>query len=135
MLDDLQAVLTNLGIVHSRISKWNATMGKSYDEVYATGEHAEQLCMLVPFLEPDKAERASRLLGRPVRRHNTADVVPGLASRSARAAPRREAGSWLEGRIRSDFNFLLDPRTTHVSRRTLERVAAAPASRCRRGSR
>ena len=97
MLDDLQAVLTNLGIVHSRISKWNASMGKSYDEVYATGEHAEQLCMLVPFLEPDKAERASRLLrpSGPPAQHGRRGA--GLASRLARTAPRREAGSRLRG--------------------------------------
>ena len=127
MLDDLQAVLTNLGIVHSRISKWNATMGKSYDEVYATGEHAEQLCMLVPFLEPDKAERASRLFGRSVRRHNTADVVPVSPAALHALLPVGKPGRGSEGRIRSDFGFLLDSRTTHVSRRTLERVAAAGA--------
>ena len=57
LLDDLQSVLTNLGIVHSRIAKFNRRYEKSYGEVYATGAAAQQLCRLVPFLEPEKAAR------------------------------------------------------------------------------
>ena len=43
LLDDLQAVLTNLGVVHSRISKYNATYHKSFDEVYCCGREAQRL--------------------------------------------------------------------------------------------
>jgi hypothetical protein len=43
LLDDLQAVLTNLGIVHSRITKHNTEYDKDFDEVYASGAHARRL--------------------------------------------------------------------------------------------
>jgi ribonucleoside-diphosphate reductase alpha chain len=127
MLDDLQAVLTNLGIVHSRIQKRNALNGKSYGEVYATGQSAMQLCRLVPFLEPEKAARARRLLALALRAHGTADVVP-LAPRLLHSMlPVGKPGRGAEGRIRSDFAFLLDDRTRHVTRRTVERAIVAGA--------
>ncbi|MGH9054416.1 MAG: LAGLIDADG family homing endonuclease [Acidimicrobiales bacterium] len=53
MLDDLQAVLTNLGVLHSRVSKANYRS----EEVCATGDQAQKLVALVPFLEPDKGVR------------------------------------------------------------------------------
>ena len=52
LLNDLQVVLTNLGIVHCRTS----------DGVYATGAHARRLARLMPFVEPGKATRAQDLL-------------------------------------------------------------------------
>jgi len=130
LLDDLQAVLANLGIVHSRISKHNAKYAKSYDEVYATGEHAQALVGLVPFLEPDKQARAEELAARAFTgRHNSADVVPGISPRALYdLLPRGRSGRNGHG-VRHEFRFLCDERTTHVSRRTLERVAAVPGVR------
>ena len=64
LLDDVQAVLTNLGVVHSRVSKRNRADGTTYDEVYTTGEHTRRITALVPFLEPHKAARAAELDGR-----------------------------------------------------------------------
>ena len=78
LLDDLQAVLTNLGIVHGRVTKHNHINGKSYDEVYSCGPHAQELVGLVPFLEPDKAAAAARLVARDFGQ-STADIVPGLS--------------------------------------------------------
>jgi ribonucleoside-diphosphate reductase alpha chain len=116
LLDDLQAVLTNLGVVHSRVGKRNASNGKTYDEVYATGHDAQTLVRLVPFLEPDKAARAAKLDAmRFTGRHDTADVVPGIDPRSLYAL--------LPKGTSREFGFLADQRTTHVSRRTLERIA------------
>jgi hypothetical protein len=77
LLDDLQAVLTNLGIVQGRVRKLNRSNGKTYDEVYATGEHAQRLVELVPFLEAHKRGRAEKLLALRFDARNTADVVPG----------------------------------------------------------
>ncbi|MDQ4069539.1 MAG: hypothetical protein M3203_08760, partial [Actinomycetota bacterium] len=117
LLDDLQAVLTNLGIVHGRISEHNPGYGKSYDGVYATGDHARRLVELVPFLEPDKAEQAARLRDMSTGR-SSADVVPGITLPELHAlVPRGH---------RSRFGFLHDVRTNRVSRRTVERVAALP---------
>ena len=128
LLDDLQALLTNLGVVHGRIGKYNATYDKSYDEVYATGLEAQKLVGLVPFLEPDKAATASRLQQRVMQPHATSDVVPGITPAALYEllphglSGRNGAGTSVRGR----YNFLLDARTVSVTRPTLERVAAEP---------
>jgi ribonucleotide reductase alpha subunit len=125
LLDDLQAVLTNLGIIHSRVSKYNSTYDKSYDEVYAAGEQAQRLVELVPFREPDKVARARRLIGRTFAQ-STAEVVPGISGPELYAAIPKGKPSRNGWSRRRGLAFLLDPRTRHVSRRTLERVAAIP---------
>ncbi|MFL5881942.1 MAG: LAGLIDADG family homing endonuclease, partial [Actinomycetota bacterium] len=125
LLDDLQAVLTNLGVVHGRIAKYNPKYGKSYDEVYASGSHARRLAELVPFCEPDKAARAARLAAMSFAQ-STADVIPGIAGPELyQAIPKGRSGrnGWS---LRRGLTFLLDARTSQISRRTLERVAAIP---------
>lgn len=123
LLDDLQAVLTNLGIVHGRITKANKRIGKTYDEVYATGSSAKKLIELVPFLEPDKAERARPLAALENPRHDTADVVAGISGRELyELIPKSISGRRGQSH-RKGFTFLLDPRTKNVTRRTIERVA------------
>jgi adenosylcobalamin-dependent ribonucleoside-diphosphate reductase len=125
LLDDLQAILTNLGVVHGRITKSNPVNGKDYDEVYAAGEQAQRLCELVPFLEPDKAARAAALLAKDFSQ-STADVVPGIRPRDLfEMLPKGTNGR--NGDVgRWPFAFLTDVRTKAVSRRTLERVAHHP---------
>ncbi|MBA3604955.1 MAG: vitamin B12-dependent ribonucleotide reductase [Acidimicrobiia bacterium] len=128
MLDDLQAVLTNLGIVHSRIGKRNVQNGTTYDEVYATGQNARRLCALVPFIEPGKQARARQLLALPIPHRDTADLVP-ISPRVLHAMlPVGRPGRRAEGKIRADFAFLRDDRTQHVTRRTVERAIAAGAA-------
>ncbi|HEU0286658.1 MAG TPA: vitamin B12-dependent ribonucleotide reductase, partial [Nocardioidaceae bacterium] len=123
LLDDLQAVMTNLGVVHSRVKKYDSTYDKDFEEVYAAGRQGQLMVSLVPFLEPEKAARAAAYLQLDLG-PGTADVVPGVSGRELyEAIPlgRRGARSW-----RNEFRFLLDPRTQHVTRRTLERVASIP---------
>jgi len=128
LLDDLQAVLTNLGVVHSRIAKRNAGNGKVYDEVYASGPHAQRLIRLVGFAEEAKRRRAAEML-RADPGNNAADVVPGISARQLyELIPRGKPGRGGHG-DRSAFGFLLDPRTRFVSRSTLERVARLPGVR------
>jgi ribonucleotide reductase alpha subunit len=125
LLDDLQAVLTNLGVMHGRITKFNPKYGKSYDEVYASGEQARRLVQLVPFCEPVKAARAAKLAAMSFAQ-STADVIPGITGPELyNAIPKGKSGrnGWS---LRRGLTFLLDPRTKRVSRRTLERVAAIP---------
>jgi hypothetical protein len=125
LLDDLQAILTNLGIVHGRISKFDPKYGKSFDEVYASGEQAQRLIELVPFCEPEKAARAAKMATRAFAQ-SAADVIPGINGPELyNAIPKGKSGrnGWS---LRRGLTFLLDPRTRHVSRRTLERVAAIP---------
>jgi adenosylcobalamin-dependent ribonucleoside-diphosphate reductase len=115
LLDDLQSVLTNLGIVHGRIAKLNRVNGETYDEVYACGPYAQKMVRLVPFLEPDKATSAARLLER-THDQDTADVVPGVSGPDLyRLIPKQHQAT---------FRFLLEAPTTCTSRHTLERVAS-----------
>lgn len=127
LLDDLQVLLTRLGIVHSRIEKWNAEYGRSYGEVYAAGEHAQHLIRMAPFLEAHKAARAVPLLDIDVR-GGSWDAVPGVDALSLyEAIPRGKSGRNGYG-YRSAFSHLRDARTKHVSRRTLVRLAAVPGN-------
>ncbi|MDQ1392275.1 MAG: ribonucleoside-diphosphate reductase alpha chain, partial [Acidimicrobiaceae bacterium] len=122
LLDDLQAVLTNLGVVHERGTRYRKNDGRPYDEVFAVGEQAHDLLAMVPFLDPHKAAFAQALqgLGRHPNR-NGADVVPGISPYELyRIVPRH---------MRSDFSYLSDPRAMCVSRRSLEQVAAVAGTR------
>jgi len=124
LLDDLQAVMTNLGVVHGRVSKRNKANGKTYDEVYAAGVHAKRMVELVPFLEAHKGAAARRMAARVAAgNHDTADVVPGITPAELSSlvpyGRRNEHGVLL----RTEFNFLADRRTARVSRGTVERVA------------
>jgi hypothetical protein len=125
LLDDLQVLLTRLGIVHSRIEKWNAEYQRTYGEVYACGRHAQDLIGAAPFLEADKAKRAAPLLDLDVR-GGAWDAVPGLDPRALyEALPRGKSGRHGYG-YRSAFSHLRDRRTKQVSRRTLQRLAEVP---------
>ncbi|HEY6278049.1 MAG TPA: LAGLIDADG family homing endonuclease [Streptosporangiaceae bacterium] len=126
LLDDLQAVMTNLGVLSGRVTKYNKTYGKGYDEVYAAGTQGQLMASLVPFLEPDKAARAARYLQMNFK-PGTSDVVPGISGRELYGLiPPTQRGvehglSW-----RNSFTFLLDHRSQQVTRSALERVSTLP---------
>src|SRR5215467_12887776 len=123
LLNDLQTVMTNLGVLCGRVTKHNKVNGKDYDEVYAAGTQGQLMVSLVPFLEPDKAARASKYL-RMDFKTGTADVVPGVAGRELyQLIPSGRQGGDYAPNWRSRFAFLLDPRTQQVTRSTLERVS------------
>jgi ribonucleoside-diphosphate reductase alpha chain len=127
LLDDLQAVLTNLGIVHSRVTKHNAEYDRSFDEVYASGRYAQQFVSMLRFPEPHKAARAQELAASSLAQ-GTADVVPGLDGRQLyELIPAGRSGRYGKGTGKANkFRHLLDPRTKWVSRESLERVATVP---------
>jgi adenosylcobalamin-dependent ribonucleoside-diphosphate reductase len=126
LLDDLQAVMTNLGVLCGRVTKHNKINGKDYDEVYAAGTQGQLMASLVPFLEPDKAARAAHYLGMNFK-PGTADVVPGISGRELyQLIPLGRRGKDHALSWRSAFTFLLDPRTQQVTRSTLERVSTLP---------
>ncbi len=126
LLDDLQAVMTNLGVLHGRVSKYNKEYDKTYDEVYAAGLQGQLMASLVPFLEPDKAARAAEYLQRDCS-GGTADVIPGVSGRELyELIPLGERGVEHGRSWRNAFTFLLDSRTQQVTRRTLERVSSLP---------
>jgi hypothetical protein len=127
LLDDLQAVLTNLGIFHGRVSKYDKKYDRHYDEVYASGREAQALASLVPFLEPEKQRSALALLKSPCGQ-STADVVPGIdGTELYELIPRGKPGRSGAGTSRrTEFRHLKDARTNQVSRETLERLAAVP---------
>ena len=124
LLDDLQAILTNLGIVHSRIEKYNAEYDRTFDEVYATGRHAQRLLVQLHFIERHKALRAAEIVASDVGQ-GSADVVPGITGRDLYdLIPKGHSGrnGALTGRSR-EFSYLKDARTREVSRTSVERVA------------
>jgi hypothetical protein len=125
LLDDLQAIMTNLGVLHGRISKHNTGYDKDYEEVYASGLQGQLMASLVPFAEPDKAVRTAEFLARDYKA-GTADVIPGITGRELyemipTATGNRNGQSW-----RGAFTYLLDPRTRQVTRRSVERVSTLP---------
>ena len=124
MLDDLQAILTNLGVVHGRITKQAPLYDKTFDEVYAAGREAQRLTRMLSFVEPHKAVRAKELAGREFA-GSPRDVVPGIGGRELdELMPRGQSGRAGKGSGRSGKSgHLVDPRTTHVSGGSLERVA------------
>ncbi len=127
LLDDLQAVLTNLGIVHSRISKYNAKYHKSFDEVSAHGRQAQAFVRMLAFPEAHKRVRAAEIAAAELG-DGTADIVPGLSGRDLYALLPKGRGGY-PGRgtdVARRFSYLRDDRTTAVSRASLERVAAVP---------
>ena len=127
LLDDLQAVLTNLGFVHSRVTKYNAEYDRSFDEVYVSGRYAQQFVSLLSFPEAHKAARAKELVSSALAQ-STADVVPGLDGRQLyELIPSGRSGRYGKGTGKSKaFRHLLDPRTRTVSRESLDRVAVLP---------
>jgi adenosylcobalamin-dependent ribonucleoside-diphosphate reductase len=124
LLDDLQAILTNLGIVHGRVRKHNAAYDKSFDEVYAGGREAQKLVSLLNFVEPHKALRAVEVRSRSFAQ-STSDVVPGITGNELyELMPAGRSGRSGKGTSKSRlFRYLVDPRTRNVSRSSLERVA------------
>jgi len=73
LLDDLQAVMTNLDVMTGRVAKFNKEYDKYYDEVYAAGTQGQLMVSLVPFLEPAKAAQAADYL----RMSLVSGTVPG----------------------------------------------------------
>jgi ribonucleoside-diphosphate reductase alpha chain len=123
LLDDLQAVLTNLGVVHSRIEQFNKEYGKKYGEVYAAGRQAQKLLSLVAFPEPAKLARAWTLLTDRFAQ-STVDIIPGITGRELyelipRVTQRRAPRSPV---TRGKHTYLLDHRTRHVSWETASKL-------------
>lgn len=128
LLDDLQTLLRQLGVLSGRVSKFNPHYAKSYDEVYVSGRDAQQLVLLVPFLEATKQESARRLLARQLdERRNGSDGVPLVhgsllyAEMPKGRGGRSGAGSGVAHAWRS----LTDQRTVWPSRHIVQRIADA----------
>ena len=123
MLDDLQSVLTNLGIVHSRIEKYNTQYDKTYGEVYAGGRAARKMIDLVAFPEVAKAARASKFGSSFAQ--STADIVPGVSGRELyEMLPLGRSGRAGAGTsVRPRFTYLLDSRSKNVSWESVRRLS------------
>jgi len=123
LLDDLQAILTNLGVIHSRISKFNPDYDKYYDEVYASGREAQKFVSQVRFMEPHKVRRAAEISDLQLGQ-STADVVPGLLGRALyELIPAGMSGRKGRGTsVRPHYTHLVDPRTTNVSWESVKRL-------------
>ena len=123
LLDDLQAILTNLGVVHGRITKAAPLYNKTFDEVYAAGREAQRLMAMLRFVEPHKLARAAELCALQLAQ-STADVVPGIRGQELyELMPSGVSGRSGKGSGKSRrFSHLLNPRTKYISRESLEAV-------------
>ena len=124
LLDDLQAVLTNLGVVHGRISKYNATYDKSFDEVYCCGRETQRLVGMIGFVEAHKQRAADAIAARTFRQ-STADVIPGISGAELyELLPLGRSGRGGAGTsVRPRHRHLVDARTKHVSRESVVRLS------------
>ena len=108
LLDDLQSVLTNLGVVHRRVDS----------EVVVSGDSARDLFDLVPPADPQVVALAAEVfVGRDLP-GSAGDFVPGLSPRELYLLVPTEQ--------REEFAFLRDAKFRHVTRATLDAVAALP---------
>jgi hypothetical protein len=127
-INEIQDLMTMLGIANAQIPKLNRKMGKTYYELYAAGPWGQEMCRLVPFLEPDKAARAGQYLTRRYRTSST-DLIPGVTGPELYAlVPCGKSGRNGRGTGRQSLRHLCDPRTRRVTRSSLERARAAGAS-------
>lgn len=118
----LQDLLTRLGVANSQIAKWNKAYEKHYYELYAAGPWGQDLCKLVPFLEPDKQARALDYRALTFRSRHS-DVIPGISGPQLYAlVPRGVNGRNGKGTGRQALNHLNDPRSTHVTRASVIRA-------------
>jgi hypothetical protein len=124
LLDDVQICLRRLGVVSNRIQKWNPKYAKFYGEVLVHGAEAQRLIREVNFMEPYKQQRALAVLERSFSQ-SPWDVVPLMSGRDLyQSLPLGKSGRNGRGTGRARWGFLSDPRTSAVSRTTVERLAA-----------
>ena len=151
LLDDLQAVLTNLGVVHGRVTKYNAVYDKDFDEVYACGREAQRLVEMIRFVEEHKQRAADEIAAR-IFAQSTADVVPGITGAELyELLPLGRSGRGGAGTsVRPRHRHLVDPARSTCrasrspgshrfrewsSRLARRRAGAQPAFQpCRRGT-
>jgi hypothetical protein len=108
LLDDLQSVLTNLGVVHRRLDA----------EVVVSGDSARDLFDLVPPADPQVVTQAADVFAGRDLPGSAGDFVPNLSPRELYLLVPTEQ--------REEFAFLRDAKFRHVTRATLDAVAALP---------
>ncbi len=101
LLDSLQTILTNLGIVTSRIRKFNKEYNRYYDEIYCSAENQKNLLNLVEYPTARKRNKAKEWLSNyQTYTTNTSDIIP----------------------IDKKYWKIQDKRTTNLSRATVQQV-------------
>jgi ribonucleotide reductase alpha subunit/intein/homing endonuclease len=108
LVDDLQSVLTNLGVVHRRLD----------GEVVVSGDSARDLFDLVPPVDPQVVAQAAEVFAGRDLPGSAGDFVPNLSPRELYLLVPTEQ--------REEFAFLRDAKFRHVTRATLDAVAALP---------
>jgi hypothetical protein len=125
-IDGLQDLVTMLGVRNAQIPKFDRQMNKTYYELYAPGRAGQELCRLVPFLEPDKASRASAYVAEHLGA-GTADVIPGVVGRELYDMVPTGKGGPSGGGGRQKLRHLRYPRTTRVCRSSVRHAQEAGA--------
>ena len=120
LLDDLQIVMTNLGVVHNRHSKYNKKYKKYYGVISAPGPQGQFMCRLVPFVENHKIETMNKYLNLSYKENHN-DMIPGIT--------REELYSLIPSSDRSSknkFHHLLNPRHSNVTRYVVQQISNIP---------
>lgn len=123
LLDDLQVILTNMGIVHNRINKYNKKYHKFYGEVYATGYYAQELIFKIPFVEQHKIDLSNRLMRYKYPYGNASDFVPGITGESLYALLPTDDNGKVSKELQREFHFINDPRRCYVTWNIIKRIS------------
>lgn len=127
-INELQDLVTSLGIPNSQIAKWNGKYEKYYFELYMSGRAGQEFSRLVQFLEPEKRERALQFRQMELNGADWTDVVPGVRGAELyELIPRGRGGRGGAGTGRQRFRHLCDSRTRHVTRVSVLRAESAGA--------
>lgn len=127
-INEIQDLMTLLGIANAQIPKLNRKRQKTYFELYAAAPWGQKVCRLVPFTEHDKAASAEQYLKRPYRTPST-DIIPGITGPELYAlVPTGRCGRYGRGTGRQSLRHLCDPRTSRLTRASIERAHGAGAS-------
>ena len=132
LLDDLQAVFTNLGVVHGRCTKYDPIYAKSFDEIYVCGREAQRLIAMITFVEAHKQLAATRSL---VARSHRAPLTSCPALPAAELYELIPMGRSGRGGVGTSLRRItpISPTggasTSHASRSSVSRARRRGASR------
>lgn len=133
LIADIQALLTNLGVVTSYNKVWNKKYKKFYHKLHAHSTEAQKLLKLVYPPETNKAAAADKLLAKMFSSFtNSSDVIPNLRPSYVRSLFPKiksgKAGKFEKGPRRKNFASIYINDKHNLKRSTVKRILDAGIS-------